>query len=69
LVCYAVMIQKLKTAIGTDKTQAVIFSTTIINQKLVYYYLFAPYSDSDGIMRMLLQHRSNVARLWTANSH
>lgn len=69
LVCYAVMIQKLRTAIGTDKTQAIIFATTIVNQKLVYYYSFAPYSDSDGIMRMLLQHRSNVARLRAANAN
>jgi len=68
LVCYAVMLQKMRTTLGTDKTQTIIFATMIVNQKLVYYYLFAPYSNSEGIMKMLLQHRSNVARLQAENN-
>jgi hypothetical protein len=68
LVCYAVMLQKMRTTLGTDKTQTIVFATIIISQKLVYYYLFAPYSNSEAIMKMLLQHRSNVARLQAANN-
>jgi hypothetical protein len=66
-VCYAAMLQKFKTEVGTEKTQVTLFATTTVKFKLVYYYLFAPYVGSDTIGDMLQQHKANVERLMAKN--
>jgi hypothetical protein len=67
LVCYAAMLQKFKTEVGTDKTQVTVFATTVIKFKIVYYYLFAPYVSGATVTDMLAQQRKNVAALQAAN--
>jgi hypothetical protein len=68
-VCYAAMLQRFLTEAGTDKTQATVFATTIVRQKLVYYYLFAPYVNGETISGMLEQHKANVRRLQSDNGN
>jgi hypothetical protein len=67
LVCYAAMLQKLKTEIGTEKTQLNMFATTFIKSKLIYLYLLAPYVGGDTATSMLEQQRANIAKLRAAN--
>jgi hypothetical protein len=66
-VCYAAMLQKFGTEVGTDKTQATVFATTIVKGKLVYFYLFAPYVSGDTVTDLLAQQRAHVQQLQTAN--
>jgi hypothetical protein len=66
-VCYAAMLQKFHTEVGTDKTQATVFATTIVKGKLVYFYLFAPYVSGDTVTDLLAQQRTHVRQLQTAN--
>ena len=68
-VCYAAMLQRFLTEAGTDKTQAIVFAMTIVRQKLVYYYLFAPYVNGATISSMLEQHKANVRRLQGENGN
>ena len=66
-VCYAAMLQKLHTEIGTDKTQVTVFATTVVKSKLVYFYLFAPYVSGDSVTDLLAQQQAHVQRLRSAN--
>jgi hypothetical protein len=65
--CYAGILQKFRTEAGTDKTQVGVFVTTIIRGKVVYYYLFSQYANSDTIVDLLAKHRANLFRLRSAN--
>lgn len=65
--CYAALLQKFKTEIGTEKTQVTVFATVIIRGKLVYHYLFAPYVDGNTASTLLAEQQENVRRLRAAN--
>jgi hypothetical protein len=56
--CYAAMLQKFHTEVGTDKTQVTVFSSTIVKSKLVYFYLFAPYVSGDSVTNLLAQQKA-----------
>jgi len=66
-VCYAAMLQKFRTEVGTEKTQVTVFATTVVRSKLVYFYLFAPYVSGDTVTVMLAQQQAHVRRLHGAN--
>jgi hypothetical protein len=61
--CYAALLQKIHTEIGTDKTQVTVFATTIVKSKLVYLYQFAPYVDGDSVTDLVAQQKSHVGQL------
>jgi len=65
--CYAGILQKFRTEAGTDKTQVGVFVTTILRGKIVYYYLFSVYVNSDTVVDLLAKHKGNLYRLRTAN--
>lgn len=67
LACYAAMLQKFRTEIGTDKTQVTVFATTVVKSKLVYFYLFAPYVSGDTVTAMLAQQQAHIRQLRAAN--
>lgn len=67
LVCYAALLQKFRTQAGTEKTQVAVFATKVVNGKLIYFYLFAPFVDGDTVAKMLAELRVNVGRLNAAN--
>jgi hypothetical protein len=67
LACYAGLLQKFRTEVGTDKTQVGVFVTTILKGKVVYYYLFTPYVNEDTIVNLLAKHKANYAKLVAAN--
>jgi hypothetical protein len=66
-VCYAAMLQKLATDVGTEKIQIALWGTTPVKGKLIHYYLFSPYTNSDTLMHMLAKHKANVDALIKAN--
>jgi hypothetical protein len=66
--CYAAaLLQRSLTEGGTDAPQAIVLATTIVRQKLLYYYLIAPYVSGETVGSMLEQHRANVRRLHSEN--
>jgi hypothetical protein len=67
LACYVALLKKFSTEIGTEKTQAVVFVATIVNFKMIYYYLYAPYVSSTTVTDTLKQLRTNVTALLAAN--
>ena len=67
LACYVALLKKFSTEFGTEKTLAVLLAATIVNSKMIYYYLYAPYASSATVTDTLQQLRTNVAALWAAN--
>ena len=67
LVCYAAMLQKFRTEVGTDKTQVTVFATTVVRSKIVYFYLFAPYVSGATVTEMLAQQKAHIRLLQSAN--
>jgi hypothetical protein len=65
--CYAALLQRLRLQDGTDIVQAIVFATTIVKNKLVYAYLFAPYTGGQVVTDLLKQLKPNVAALEAAN--
>jgi hypothetical protein len=67
LACYAAVLQKLTTETGAEKTQVIVFATTVLKGKIIYYYLYAPYVSGDSVTQMLAEQRVNVTKLQAAN--
>ena len=67
-VCYFATAQKMKTEAGADKTQLIINAVTVIKGKILYYYLFSPYSDAGTVNIALERHKTNVAAVLKANA-
>jgi hypothetical protein len=67
LACYVALLKKFRSVDSSEKTQAVALVTTIVNFKLIYYYLYAPYVSSATVTDTLEQLRTNVEALWAAN--
>ena len=67
LACYVALLKKFSAEFGTEKTSAVLMAATIVNSKLIYCYVYAPYASSATITDTLQQLRANVAALWAAN--
>jgi hypothetical protein len=63
LACYAALLKRFSSDTGTEKTQAVVVAATIVNSKMIYYYLYAPYVSSSTAMDELKQLRTSVAAL------
>jgi len=66
-VCYAAWLHNLTTDFGTQKIQVALSATTQVKGKVIYYYFFSPYVNSDTIARMLAKHRANVDAFIKAN--
>jgi hypothetical protein len=60
-------VQKLRTEAGADKTQLIISAVTVIKGKILYYYLFAPYSDAGNVNTTFNRHKANVSAVLKAN--
>jgi hypothetical protein len=67
LVCYAATLQKFKIDAHEETTQVTIVATTVLKDKVVAYYLFAPYGGRESIVQLLAKHRTNVSQLQRAN--
>jgi hypothetical protein len=65
--CYSAMLQRIRAQDGTDIAQVVVFATTVIKRKLLYYYLFAPYVSGQSVTDVYSQLRRNVAALEASN--
>jgi hypothetical protein len=67
LICYTATMQKFKVEARELTTQVTIIATTILKEKVVSYYLFAPYVGRESITQLLAKHRKNVNQLQHAN--
>jgi hypothetical protein len=67
--CYPALLQKMKTQVGTDKTQVAMYAITAVKGTLVYYYVFSPFTGTDTVTGMLATHKKNVAALLAANGN
>lgn len=67
LACYAAVLQEFTTETGAEKTQVIVFATTVLKGKIIYYYLYAPYVSGDSVTQMLAEQRVNVTKLQAAN--
>jgi hypothetical protein len=64
--CYIPML--LKYTVGADNYEAVgMQAVTTIKDRLIFYYLFAPFVSEATISDLLAQHQANVASLHAAN--
>jgi hypothetical protein len=67
LVCYAASLQKFKVGSQEVSTQVTIMATTIVKDRIVAYYLFAPYGGKDSVAQLLTKQRANVGQLQRLN--
>jgi hypothetical protein len=67
LACFAIIMDKLKTEGGQGRTRLSMLATTVVKDKVVLYYQFAPYVGRATITQLLAQQRTNVSQLQRAN--
>jgi hypothetical protein len=67
LVCYGAILQKVKLLSDDDHPQVAVVAATILREKVVLSYLFAPYVDRSTVTQVLTRQRSNLAQLHKAN--
>ena len=67
--CYAALLQKLRTEVGTDKTQVNAFATTIVKNKSIFVYRITPYVNSASVDAALAKLKIDVAGLLAANKN
>jgi hypothetical protein len=65
--CYAALLQKLHTEVGTDKTQVVMIAATVVKNKNVFVYRIAVYANSATVDKGLVNLKADVKRLLAAN--
>jgi hypothetical protein len=66
LVCYVATLRKIEVE-ATDAAQLCLVASTIIKEKVVLSYLFAPYRGRETTSRLLAVQRANIAQLQQAN--
>jgi hypothetical protein len=64
--CYAGLISKIRTEVGTDKTQLTLFAITIIKNRMVFVYRFTVY-NSNTVNKTLANLKIDVAAMVAAN--
>ena len=52
---------------GPETTQVTIIATTLLKDKVVQLYLFAPYAGRKGIAELLAKQRINMGQLQRSN--
>jgi hypothetical protein len=65
--CYAGLIQKIHTEVGTDKTQITAFAITTIKNKSVFSYRFSVYRNPQTVNLVLGKLKADVQALLVAN--
>jgi len=61
LVCYVATLRNVEAETG-DGTQLCLVASTIIKEKVVLFYLFAPYRGRETLSRLLTMQRANMAQ-------
>jgi hypothetical protein len=66
--CYYGLLQKLRTEVGTEKTQLTVAALTVVKGKVVTYLLYTVHRDgADTVTAALGRHQRNVPALLAAN--
>jgi hypothetical protein len=65
--CYAGVIQKARTEVGTDKTQITMWGVTIVRNRSIAVYRYAVYQNPDTVKAVLSKLKRDVAALIAAN--
>jgi hypothetical protein len=68
-VCYTAYLQKLRTVVGTDKTQLHMSATTGVKTKQIGLSRYAVYHSSNTLDGALAQAKRDIAALFAANEH
>lgn len=67
LVCYAATLHKFVVENAGEFTQVTLIAATVVRNKIVICYLFAPYAGRSTIPKLLALQRANVRQLQRAN--
>lgn len=67
LACYAAILQKFKTDIGTEKVQINLVAITVIKNKVLYGYYIAPFTSGDTMFDLLADARKAISEVQSAN--
>ena len=67
LVCYSATMHKFAVENAGEFIQATLITATILRNKIVVCYLFAPYSGRETILKLLAAQQANVRRLQREN--
>ena len=51
-ICAAATFQRLKTDDGSTKDQVNVYSVTILNGRILFTYLYAPYEGGDNVSKL-----------------
>ncbi len=65
--CYFGLLQKLRTELGTEKTQIAVTAITIVNGKVVNFVIYTVYEGADTVTALLARQQRNIAALLAAN--
>jgi hypothetical protein len=65
--CYAGILQKFRTDIGTEKTQVNLVATTVVKNKVIYVYFIAPFTSADTMIELLANERRAISQIQSAN--
>jgi hypothetical protein len=66
--CYFGLLQKVRTEVGTEKTQVSVTALTIVKGKAINFVLYTVYHDKDTVAEALARQKRNVAALLAANN-
>ena len=66
-VCFAALVQKQTTQSGEKQTVLVVWATTVVRERALFYYLFVPYQDSTTIATSLANVKAYYNDLVQAN--
>jgi hypothetical protein len=67
LVCYAATLHKFAVENAGVFMQVTLIAATVVKNKIVICYLFAPYAGRETIANLLASQRANVRQLHRAN--
>ncbi len=65
--CYVALVQKFKAETGTEVVQLNLFFMGSIKDRLVYFYVIAPYENESSVTDLLAREKGYVAALKSAN--
>jgi hypothetical protein len=65
--CYFGLLQKVRTEVGTEKSQMAVTAVTVLKGKVVNYVVYTAYQNADTVTAALARHQRNVAAMLAAN--
>ena len=67
IVCYAATIHKFMVENAGEFTHATVIAATVVKDKVLICYLFAPYAGRGTLPQLLTKQRKNISQLQRSN--